>query len=544
MNEIKIITIDGDPETIIIQDVGAALVWSVNGQIGNVVLTKDDIGLGNVDNTSDLDKPISTATQTALDGKFAIPTGLTTDYLDGTGAPQPFPDVVTQDQFNEYNLLQKEPTGFPNRTDSITSFDNSTRTFTIEPVAISFEFYVKGKKYVKSSAQNLTIPDLSGNHYIYFNYDGDLLSTQVAGQELFQENALVAIVYWNEETQTQVYFAEERHGLVMDGATHGYLHTVFGARYLSGFALQGFTVDGTGNLDAHAQFESDSGTIRDEDLIIQSLSQNEIPILYRQGSLWRRKAGDSFPVIYSGTEGYTGSHLRLPYNALSGSSWSLSEVPNNNFVLVHFFATNDKASSVIGIQGINTYTSISNARTGATEEISSLSGLPFAEFVAIGTVVFETANGYANAVKARVRSIDVGVEYVDFRGTQAFSASASVGSHSLLSNLSSDDHLQYFNQERGDARYYTKPEIDAFIDAIGLPRTDVITITSTHIVEKKFSLTTAPKSSYSIRFLPDGGIEQRFQVDYDIVANDIVWDGLELDGFLEIGDVIRVSYWA
>lgn len=32
-------------------------------------ITKATIGLGNVDNTADLDKPISTATQTALDGK-------------------------------------------------------------------------------------------------------------------------------------------------------------------------------------------------------------------------------------------------------------------------------------------------------------------------------------------------------------------------------------------------------------------------------------------------------------------------------------------
>jgi hypothetical protein len=34
-------------------------------------VTKTDVGLGNVDNTSDLNKPISTATQTALDGKQA-----------------------------------------------------------------------------------------------------------------------------------------------------------------------------------------------------------------------------------------------------------------------------------------------------------------------------------------------------------------------------------------------------------------------------------------------------------------------------------------
>lgn len=44
-------------------------VVSVNGQTGVVVLDADDIGLGNVDNTSDLNKPISTATQTALNGK-------------------------------------------------------------------------------------------------------------------------------------------------------------------------------------------------------------------------------------------------------------------------------------------------------------------------------------------------------------------------------------------------------------------------------------------------------------------------------------------
>ena len=32
-------------------------------------VSKSDIGLGNVDNTSDADKPVSTATQTALNAK-------------------------------------------------------------------------------------------------------------------------------------------------------------------------------------------------------------------------------------------------------------------------------------------------------------------------------------------------------------------------------------------------------------------------------------------------------------------------------------------
>lgn len=44
-------------------------VSSVAGKTGTVTLTKSDVGLANVDNTSDANKPISTATQTALDGK-------------------------------------------------------------------------------------------------------------------------------------------------------------------------------------------------------------------------------------------------------------------------------------------------------------------------------------------------------------------------------------------------------------------------------------------------------------------------------------------
>jgi len=44
-------------------------VDSVNGEVGTVVLDKTDISLGNVDNTTDLLKPISTDTQTALNLK-------------------------------------------------------------------------------------------------------------------------------------------------------------------------------------------------------------------------------------------------------------------------------------------------------------------------------------------------------------------------------------------------------------------------------------------------------------------------------------------
>jgi hypothetical protein len=66
---------------------GGGAVASVNGRTGAVVLAKADVGLAAVDNTSDANKPVSTATATALGGKAAVShthaqsevTGLVTD---------------------------------------------------------------------------------------------------------------------------------------------------------------------------------------------------------------------------------------------------------------------------------------------------------------------------------------------------------------------------------------------------------------------------------------------------------------------------------
>jgi hypothetical protein len=44
-------------------------VTSVAGKTGDITVNKSDVGLSNVDNTTDLNKPVSTATQTALNNK-------------------------------------------------------------------------------------------------------------------------------------------------------------------------------------------------------------------------------------------------------------------------------------------------------------------------------------------------------------------------------------------------------------------------------------------------------------------------------------------
>lgn len=76
------VTVDSTDPANPVVSADDAPVDSVNGQTGVVVLDKSDVGLGNVDNTSDADKPISTATQTALDLKLDA-----SRLLQGTGFP-------------------------------------------------------------------------------------------------------------------------------------------------------------------------------------------------------------------------------------------------------------------------------------------------------------------------------------------------------------------------------------------------------------------------------------------------------------------------
>lgn len=61
-------------------------VTSVAGKTGAVSLVKGDVGLGQVDNTTDLNKPISTAVQSALNGKLGTSTAIPVSQVTGLQA--------------------------------------------------------------------------------------------------------------------------------------------------------------------------------------------------------------------------------------------------------------------------------------------------------------------------------------------------------------------------------------------------------------------------------------------------------------------------
>lgn len=364
-----------------------------------------------------------------------------------------FGDRIIPDIFEDMS----EPTGFPNLTDSVFSFNNGTRTLTISPVSDSFYFYEKGIKYTKTEPQSVQIEDIEGVHYVYFE-NGELTSLDFAEidgtlREIYCERALVCVIYWDTDNDEYIYLGEERHGVHMDCDTHYYEHIYEGTRYKSGLGIGDITAEGNGSLDSHAEISVASGEIQDEDLVIaidddspQNLSvPANIPVYYKEGSgVWRKDTATNFPV-----KSFVGGSGRLAWNQFTGGAWQQTEVNNLSLVLAHIFATNDIDNPIIAVQGQNTYLTLTLAREGALTEINNLItiGLPFVEFKPIGTIIYQTSTGYSNTVKARIRTTDLGDDYVDFRFTTATSVNivSGVTAHNNLTGLQGGQSGEYYH---------------------------------------------------------------------------------------------------
>lgn len=395
-----------------------------------------------------------------------------------------------------------EPTGFETRTTSSISFNNSTLTFTIAPVGPSFDFWVKATKFTKVIAQTKAISNVEGNHILYFDAAGVLQETTTFSQALLDSNAIVAIISWSVAAQEAIYMADERHGTIMDGSAHYNLHIGRGTVYIGGLALNTINNNQNGGLNSYAQCGVDAGSILDEDLISSippQVAPAGIPIFYRTGlsgnwrSSWTVKtwaagttyvAGDRitqgsyiyevtvggvsgagpvvWPTAIGGAVGDGGvtwtcrfykpcpvmnalaGGFRLAYNQLTGGSWQQTEVNNAQFMLIHLLASNDPNQPIVGIQGQATYANITAARTGADNELNSLSlgSFPLVECQPIATLIFETQTAWANVVKATLRSPTTGT-YKDWRAVTRFASGAGATTHANLAGLGADDHPQY-----------------------------------------------------------------------------------------------------
>jgi hypothetical protein len=361
-------------------------------------------------------------------------------------------DVDQQLKKEEYDRLDRsEPTGFENRADTSLTWTHSTRTSVLQPAVDNYVYWVKGRRFVETGIKQVTISTTDGLHFLYILLDGTYFDDEdPPTEELLSGVAFTQLLYWNNTQGIAIHVGDERHGIVMSWADHQYRHFKYGAAYIYGFDMGGFTF-GDGSLDSHSQLDVADGMIYDEDLIHILQNNNpqqftpilQVPIFYQLGTLWYRTEADNFPIIYSGKQGYvagsvttiyTGANGRPAYNQDVMGSKQLTEVGRGEYYMIHFLASNDMYYPIIAILGVNVYTKLKDAQAAAYVEIQTLSGLPFVEFTTIGTVICQGDDTYTNSVANRFVQLETGASYVDLRDITTFQGIAS-NDHNSMNGL-------------------------------------------------------------------------------------------------------------
>jgi hypothetical protein len=342
-----------------------------------------------------------------------------------------------------------EPIGHEDKTDSVISFDESTREFSIAPVSTSYTVWCTGKRYIKTSTETVEIPDTSGLYYIYFNSSGTL--SYKTTFFTWDQDTPTAYIYWDADDNKAHFFADERHGITLDWATHEYLHRTRGAVIANGFGVNNYSIDGDGSSDSHAKFAIADGTFFDEDLQVDITHSSSptlntweqvlqgtalIPVFYRSNTIWKKAPADIFAFKMGSS--------RPQYNSYSAPNWSAVDVDNNKFLISWIIATNNLNYPIIAVMGQASYNTIGEAEAAVWEDLS-LDGFPIFEFRPLHKVVFQGNDSFTNSVNAAIRGI------YDLRRISSSADSVPttpVSDHGSMTGLSDDDHTQYFNEAR------------------------------------------------------------------------------------------------
>ncbi len=308
--------------------------------------------------------------------------------------------------------IQLEPTGFPNRADTTTGFNDSTREFDITPTGATFAYWRRAKQIIKTGAQTVTIDDTTGTHFIYFDSNDDLVSSLTPWG--FDDNiAFVATIYWR-AGGSDYLSGEERHGLAMDWPTHQYLHDTVGISYESGL---------TGTFNDNNTATITAGEIHDEDIDHDISEQTTFRIIYRDGvsGTW------FFDAASADYFKETADIIQYDNNGV------LTDVPNGQHVAYWSFATNDPVDPIYMIVGQRVDATIANARANNTLGSLNLANLPSQEMKPIWRVIVKRT-GTGETVE----------ELTDLRTVSTLASGNFVAQdHGALGGLSDDDHPQY-----------------------------------------------------------------------------------------------------
>ena len=287
-------------------------VQSVNGQTGNVNLTKSDVGLGNIDNTSDLNKPISTATENALELKTTVSAGAVSGFAltnNGNGTVNISSGIVYLRATNDpYADIIKYPIS---AVTNLALTDDANNYVLVD--------YNGGSPTITVTTNASTINTQTNSiAYVIARVGNDLEYLNLVGQNV-DPNAKIRVRFLNQE----------------------------GIRRASG-AVLGFSNRNL-TLTSGVLF---SGLIRVNSAAFNTASTDTFTLVYNNGSTWTRTTGQT-------------QVNNTQYNV----SGVLTTMPNNTFRTDYVYLLPNNPSKLYVVMGTTTYGSLTLAK-GAPRPLS------------------------------------------------------------------------------------------------------------------------------------------------------------------------------
>lgn len=455
----------------------------------DLAYTKSDIGLGNVDNTSDADKPISTATQTALNGKQAADSDLTTI----AGLTPSNDDILqrkagawttrTPSQLKSDLALTKSDVGLgnvDNTSDANKPISTATQTalnlkVNSADILDHHEYFelistsglesggvlslTTGVGFSVSAGEGYCVTATDplkkvtwgvlngacshdGDNFIYIDYSGSLVINSSANSD----GTLIGI---------------------------GYVRTTAGNTVVVGLSnTKAFTIDRWMN-QINQYLQRGIGTVVEFGLnLAEQATPNELKVTMGSGKAFY----GSQSLIFSDTSTFTKIFDSTDYGYIEDTSTTANTVTigyYNDATQVAasaivpmtagywkkdlFFLTADGALYYVYAQ--QQYSTQNDANAAAPPPLpASIKS----DIFYIATVVSTTTS---TSIAAGIQDVRPVFSRVFERGANAIAAS--VIAHHDLYDLLDDDHPQYHNDTRGDARYYTKTLADARYSQLG-----------------------------------------------------------------------------
>jgi hypothetical protein len=332
--------------------------------------------------------------------------------------------------------------------------------------------------------------------------------------------------YWDALHNELILFAEERHGLTMDWATHQRFHrSINGGAMIEpkNFLAGNYILTGDGSLDSHCQLSISDGYLNDEDIRMhiynsatptlpfeQKLSTIAwLPVFYKEGAsgFTHKYTATQFPV-YSNSP----NTIFFNYYNTMTSQWELKNVTNTWYTVMWVVVTNNIYDPIIAVMGQYEAPSLILADNYNTLETLDLSQFPSAEYYFRWKLIIQTSTSYTNTPKAVLRAITNANATIINNDRYPIN-------YNYNGNAGPGKYLDIFPGQSSDTSPFTIPE-DSYIRTITLRTTANSTGTMRYyafpdlvnpIYTMTFSNQTYMKAQLTIPLAADVGISVKVQ---------------------------------